>query len=169
MLVESNWILCLAYCTSAEQFRKRNHFHLVEGPVSAMGLGRALSPVSQWVPGLSLLRTSCTMLSSLPAADVLWGSHCSTSLQCLHFTMELCLWLQSFPDLITRNCHWPGPVPLILLSSAPLCSARDAACRIWGWTVHAKAQHGTIKILFYVTHFLNCLSVSFSTDSLYKG
>lgn len=69
--------------------------------------------------------------------------------------------VQCFPDLITRNCHWSGPIPLILLSCTPPFSARDEACRILGGQLHAKpCSMAKSKILFRVPHCLNCLTLT---------
>lgn len=117
-------ILCICWA-----IRKSNQSHLMEGP--------ALPPVSQWVPELSLLRTSCRMLCSLLPAGVLWG-HGSVPLPCTAFTLAT-----AFSQLNNERPPLPGPAPLILLSSAPPCSARVGACRTSGWTTPCKdTQHG---------------------------
>lgn len=127
---------------------KRNHFLLMEG--------QALP----WV-----WAEPCHLFLSESLGCHCWGqvfcrqgfsgeAALCTSLQCLHFTAELRPRLQPFPDLITRNGHWPGLVPLIPLSLAPPRSARDAACTTSGRQLHANTGHeATIKISFLCLTF----------------
>lgn len=78
MLVEWNWILFSADPTSAGQFRKRNHFYLMEEPHTLWDLVEHCCPtrckplVYCWQGEVTAQTPPwCTLLSSPPPADVL--------------------------------------------------------------------------------------------------